>query len=197
MGGYSKYSDEELVALLKKNDHAAFTEIYDRYSPSLLAQVNYMLRDEDVAKDLIQELFFTIWIKADHIRNDARLGGYLYIAAQNQVLKYIQRSKFQNDYLQSLARFSTELHNNTAEAIDEKELRKLIEHYVSELPDKTRKIFELSRQSNLSCREIAEEMGIAEQTVKNQLSIALKILKDKMAPHASGAVVILALLRRN
>lgn len=197
MKNYSEYSEEELVSLLKQKDHSAFTEIYNRYSPKILAQTNRMLRDSDAAKDLVQELFLTIWRRLDHIRLDAKIGGYLYVAAQNLILKYIQRNKFQNDYLASLARFSTELENSTSESLDEKELRTLLNGYIGQLPEKTRIIFELSRQANLSYREIAVQLGIAEQTVKNQVSIALKILRDKIGPHKAGTLLIIVLLDRN
>jgi RNA polymerase sigma-70 factor (ECF subfamily) len=194
MAAYSAYTDQELIVLLQQGDHAAFTAIYDRYAPKVFYQVNQMLRDAEVSKDLVQELFIVIWSKAAHIKAGAKLGGYLYIAAQNTVFKHIQRSKLQDNYLKSLAEFSTELSNSTVELLDEKELHLLIDHYIKELPAKMREVFELSRNQELSYQEIAAQLAISEQTVKNQVSSALKILRGKMAPHAPGAMIIMALL---
>lgn len=196
MAAYSGYTDQELIVLLKQRDHAAFTAIYDRYASIIFYQVNQMLRDTEISKDLVQELFMVIWSKAAHIKAEAKLGGYLYIAAQNTVFKYIQRSKLQDSYLKSLAEFSTELSNSTIELLDEKELHLLIDHYIKELPPKMREVFELSRNQEMSYQEIAAQLAISEQTVKNQVSSALKILRGKMAPHAPGALIIMALLRR-
>jgi RNA polymerase sigma-70 factor (ECF subfamily) len=196
MAGYSAYTDQELVALLKQGDHAAFTEIYDRYSPKIFYQVNQMLRDVEVAKDLVQDLFIAIWNKSDHIRVDAKLGGYLYIAAQNTVFKYIQKSKVRDGYLKSLAEFSTELSDTTTEQLDEKELHILIDRYIKELPLKMREVFELSRMQELSYHEIAMQLNISEQTVKNQVSSALKILRGKVAPHAPATMIVMALMPR-
>ena len=197
MAAYSAHTDQELVALIKQGDHAAFTEVYDRFSPKIFYQVNQMLRDPEVAKDITQELFITVWSKAVNIRDDVKLGGYLYVAAQNSVFKYIQRSKLQGDYLQSLAEFSSQLRDTTTESIDEKELHKLIDLHISKLPPKMREIFELSRVEELSYREIAVQLDISEQTVKNQVSSALKILREKVAPHASSAMFIIAMLKRH
>ena len=138
MAVYSSHTDQELVALIKQGDHAAFKEVYDRYSPKVFYQVNQMLRDPEIAKDITQELFITVWSKAGNIREDVKLGGYLYIAAQNSVFKYIQRSKLQGDYVQSLAEFSTQLRDTTTESLDEKELHKLIDLHISKLPSKMR-----------------------------------------------------------
>jgi RNA polymerase sigma-70 factor (ECF subfamily) len=194
MAAYRTYSDQELIALLKQGDHAAFTAIYDRYSPKIFYQVNQMLRDAEVSKDLVQELFITIWSKAEHIKAEAKLGGYLYIAAQNSVFKYIQRGKLQDNYLRSLAEFSTELNNTTADQLDEKELHVLIDQCIKELPPKMREVFELSRMQELSYHEIAAQLNLSEQTVKNQVSNALRILRGKVAPHAPTAMIIMALL---
>ena len=196
MAVYSSHTDQELVALIKQGDHAAFREVYDRYSPKVFYQVNQMLRDPEIAKDITQELFITVWSKSGNIKEDVKLGGYLYIAAQNSVFKYIQRSKLQGDYLQSLAEFSTQLRDTTTESIDEKELHKLIDLHISKLPPKMRQIFELSRVEELSYREIAAQLDISEQTVKNQVSSALKILREKVAPHASSAMFIMVMLKR-
>lgn len=194
MANYSSYTDAELIAFLKQGDHAAFTAIYDRYASKIFYQVNQMLRDPEVAKDLVQDLFITVWSKARHIKAEAKLGGYLYVAAQNTVFKYIQRSKVQDNYLKSLAEFSTELSNNTAEQLDEKELHTLIERSIQELPPKMREVFELSRMQELSYHEIAVQLAISEQTVKNQVSSALKILRGKVATHAPATMIIMALL---
>lgn len=194
MNAYNDLPDEELIVLLKAGDHKAFTAIYDRYAGKIFYQVNQMLRDAEVAKDLVQELFITVWSKADHIKAEAKLGGYLYVAAQNTVFKYIQRSKLEDSYLKSLAEFSTELSNNTTEQLDEKELHALIEQYIKELPPKMREVFELSRMQELSYHEIALQLAISEQTVKNQVSSALKILRGKVASHAPAAMIVMALL---
>lgn len=195
MINHSSLSDTELVSLLKKEDYAAFNEIYKRYSPKILYQVNQMLRDTEATKDLVQELFLTIWSKSANIKLESSLGGYLYIAAQNGVFKYIQRGKFQNDYLKSLAEFSTGLMENTSETIDEKDLHALIDEEIGKLPPKMKQVFELSRKEHLSYQEIASQLEISEHTVRNQISNALKILREKLGDHIPASAIIIALLR--
>lgn len=197
MTQYSQYTDQDLIAMTKLGDHAAFTEVYDRYSSKVFLQVNLMLREPDAAKDITQELFITIWNKASNIKVDVKLGGYLYIAAQNSVLKYIQKNRLRNDYVQSLADFSDQLSDSTADEINEKELIRLIDKCIAQLPPKMKHIFELSRKEELSYKEIASQLEISEQTVKNQVSSALKILREKVGPHTSSTLLIIALLKQS
>lgn len=194
MNAYNTYSDQELVALMKQGDHAAFNEVYDRYAKKLYYQINKMLRDEDAAKDLVQELFITVWNKAANIREDAKLGGYLYIAAQNSVFKYIEKGKSKHDFMQSLASFLTELDNSGTERLEEKELSMLIDKAIAALPVKMREIFELSRKEEMSYQEIADQLQISTQTVKNQVSSALKILREKTGPNIAIAVFVAGFL---
>lgn len=88
---YKQLPDGELIALLKAQDELAFAEIYDRYSMLVYFKVNQMLKDEIYSKDIVQDLFTTIWEKATSIKENANLAGYLYIAARNRVLKSIQK----------------------------------------------------------------------------------------------------------
>jgi DNA-directed RNA polymerase specialized sigma24 family protein len=68
-------TDEELIVLLKQGNGGSFTEIYQRYSMTVYYRVNQLLRDSEAAKDIVQELFMTLWDKADHINDDANLAG--------------------------------------------------------------------------------------------------------------------------
>lgn len=188
---YTTLSDTELIALLNQKDHNAFNEIYNRYSPKILLQVNHMIRDIETTKDLVQELFLNFWDKATYIRPDSNLGGFLYIAAQNSVFNYIQKSKFRNDYLKSLAELSTELTEHTAQVIEERDLHALIDQEIGKLPEKMRQVFELSRLEHLSYVEIARQLDISEHTVRNQISNSLKILRKKFSGHDLVSVLLL------
>lgn len=196
MNNYESFTDQQLIALMKQGDHPAFNEIYKRHSPKVFYQVNQMLRDRDAAKDLVQELFIAVWTKAINIKEDTKLGGYLYIAAQNRVFKLIQQGKLKNDYLQSLSEFTSQMNFATNEAVGEKELQTLIDLEIAKLPPKMKQVFELSRKENLSYHEIAQQLDISDNTVRKQVSNALKILRDKLAPHAPEAMIFIALLRR-
>lgn len=197
MKTYADFTDAELVVLLKEGDHAAFTEIYNRYSVLMFYKVNQMLRDEEVSKDLIQDLFVGLWDKSGLIQENNNLSGYLYIGARNSVLKFIQRNKLKNDYASSLAAYASEVSMETIHDIDERELKVIVQREIDNLPAKMKVIFEMSRKDNLSHAEIAEQLGLSDQTVKKQVNNALKILRAKLSVYAPLGLIILELSKRS
>lgn len=180
MTNYSQHNDQALITLLKEGDELAFAELHCRYKAVLFLHTYRMLRNEDEAKDIIQEVFTTLWTRRNDIPAIASLASYLYSAARNKVLDSIARKKTEQKYMRSLALFLEEGENITEKELREKELARLIEREVSRLPARMREIFELSRYENLSYKEIAEALNISDKTVKKQVSNALVILRKKL-----------------
>ncbi|MNG79239.1 ECF RNA polymerase sigma factor SigW [compost metagenome] len=197
MDKYKILSDSELVSLLKHGDKEAFAEIYDRYSMMIYYKINQMLRDENASKDLVQDLFTSIWEKCDLIRDNVGISSYLYVAARNRVLNYIQRGKTKSDYLTEIGKYSLQVTDETLEKIDEKDLMLLLTSEIARLPAKMREVFELSRLEDLSHREIAQRLNLNESTVKKQVQNALKILKVRLSNYNSLGILLLIFLREN
>ncbi|MND50656.1 ECF RNA polymerase sigma factor SigW [compost metagenome] len=193
MSGYRKYDDKELILFLKEGDQAAFTEIYNRYWASMYSHVYKMLRSQEESKDLLQDMFSSLWLKAADIDEQTKLSGYLYLSARNRVFNLIQRNKVKNDYLASVAQFISEAGTETMERLDEKDLINAIESEIQNLPPKMREIFELSRKANLTHKEIAEKLNISDQTVRKQVQNALRILKPKVQAIQVGVAFLLFL----
>lgn len=197
MKKYSEFTDSELVRLLKDRNHEAFAEIYNRFAVLMFYKVNQMLRDEEPSKDLVQDLFVALWDKPELIQEDNNLAGYLYVGARNRVLKFIQRNKLKNDHIASLAKYASEISLETIQDIDERELKIIVQREIDNLPPKMKVIFELSRKDNLSHAEIADKLGLSDQTVKKQVNNALKILRSKLALYAPFGLIIIELSKRN
>lgn len=189
MPAYSDFSDNELTVLLKQGDRLAFTEIYNRYWAEMYFHTFRMLKDEESSKDVVQDVFSTLWLKSASVNINTKLSGHLYITVRNRVFNLIAQNKVRNDYLSSVAGFITNLSSETS-LLDEKELLEIVEAEIRNLPAKMREIFELSRKDNLSHKEIAEKLGISDQTVKKQVQNALKILKPKIRAVEAGVFVL-------
>jgi RNA polymerase sigma-70 factor (family 1) len=177
---YSKLPDTELTTLLKDGDQHAFTEIYNRYWKLIYAHVYKMLREEDDAKDVVQEVFGNLWLRAASIKSTANVSGLLYIAARNKVFDLIGKNKVRADYIGEIASFISDSTNAQVDTIDEKRILEILEREIQKLPPKMREIFELSRKDDLSHKEIATKLNISEQTVKKQVQNALKVIKPKL-----------------
>lgn len=195
MSAYHTYTDQELVDLLRQGDRLAFTEIYERYAPKLYYQINQLLHDGDASQDLVQDIFIAVWNKALNIRAEANFAGYLYVAAQNSALKFMRKAHFHTDYLNSLAELEENLNEEYGEDYDVEVLYELIEKEINNLPAKMKTIFELSRKGNLSYKDIAAQLDIAENTVRKQVSNALKTIRGNVQKYGTPGLIVIALMR--
>lgn len=180
MAYYQQYSDLELVSLISLDDGLAFAEIYQRYRGVLFLHAYRILGNEEEAKDVLQELFTTVWDKRNSLALKTSLSAYLYTSIRNRIFDYLAHKKVEEKYISSLARFIEEGECVTDQQVRERELGELIEKEIASLPPKMREVFELSRKENLSYQDIARELNISDKTVKKQVSNALHILREKL-----------------
>ena len=184
MKTYQVHTDAVLAALLKESDEQAFYEIYNRYHLILLHHAQLKLRNREESRDVVQEVFASLWRKRDALELvKENLSGYLYAAVRNSILNYFARQDVQHRYQQSLKVFADRYESGTDYLIREKQLTAAIESEIQALPERMRKVFELSRKEHLNHREIAERLGISERTVSSHITHALKILKNKFGPY--------------
>jgi len=180
MGTYSSFSDAELTDLLKSGDRAAFTEIYVRYRGLLYIYACKIVKDDDIAEDLVHDIFIYLWDKRETINFKSSLSSYLYSGVRYKFFDLVDHQKVRADYVQGFQDFLDKGEYVTDNYILEKELSAIIEKEIGNLPAKMREVFLLSRKEHLSNKEIAERLDISEKTVKNQLSAAMKTLRVKL-----------------
>jgi RNA polymerase sigma factor (sigma-70 family) len=97
-----------------------------------------------------------------------------------KVFNLIDRKKVRSNYLSSLEDYIKKNEYSGEYRVREKQMQELIEKEITSLPPKMREVFELSRKANLNYREIAEKLNISDNTVKKQMSNALKILRSRL-----------------
>lgn len=183
----------DTIQRLKAGDEGAFRTIYNDHWATVYYQVFRILKNEEDAQDIVQEVFSSLWLSREKLRDDTNLSAYLYVHGRNRVFNLIASQKVRSDYLISIAHYAENFQNITEEILDSDELLKRVQAEVDKLPAKMREIFELSRKEDLSHREIAERLNISPETVKKQIKNALKILKPKFKD--IGGVCILLLMR--
>jgi RNA polymerase sigma-70 factor (family 1) len=179
MPKYSTLTDQQLAFLLKNDDRDAYNEIYNRFKGILYRHAFSKLQSREEARDQVQELFIMLWTRRNQIESNDNLPGYLYRTLQNRILNIVAHNKLASKYMDSLKDFMNNGQIVTDHLVRESDLKASIEREVSQLPEKMRMVFILSRNMYLSNTEIAEKLNISEKTVRNQLYNALKILRGK------------------
>jgi len=177
---YPKLKDHELAALLRKGDAYAYTEIFERYNKILLRHAFRLLSNDDEAYDVVQDVFMQLWQKREVIEFNTSLSGYLFTAVKNKIFKLFAHQKVVLRYAESISAFLVEGYNIVEDRLMEKELSALIAKEIEALPAKMREVFILNKKEELTYKEIAERLNISDQTAKQQVYKAMKILKPKI-----------------
>lgn len=178
---YSSYTDSQLVSLLKADNVAAFNAIYDRYSKMLYLFIFSKLDTGEMSKDVLQDLFVSLWEKRQSLVLKESLKSYLYQAARHKIIDIYRKNASYRKYLQQLIEhFDAQPHAIT-ETVDYKVRTQELFEAINLLPGRMKEIFMLSRFEHQSVEQIADRLGLSRQTVKNQITKALKILRANYA----------------
>ncbi len=172
-------SDRDL--LTSTDGDTAFGVLYNRYWQVLYSKALQRLGNDADAQDCVQEIFIGCWKNRENIQVQDSLAPYLFTALKYSVIKKVYRDSRKGKVvplsLESLAQTTL----TTNEFLEYKELQQLLSEEVDKLPEKMQIIYKLSRTEHLSIIEIANQLQISEQTVKNTLTTALKRLRDKLS----------------
>ncbi|MCD0487783.1 sigma-70 family RNA polymerase sigma factor [Pedobacter sp. MC2016-14] len=186
------YTDSELVAMISEGNELAFREVYNRYNGLLYAYAFRRLQVKEEAKDVVQEVFISLWEKRSGFILKTYLSGFLYKSVLNKILDIWKHNKIVRKHVLSqpfqIAADSVE----TDFLIREKDVTAMIEREIAAMPARMREVYELRFKQHYSVKQIASEMEISENTVATQLQRASAHLKNKL-----GLVVfIMHLLNR-
>jgi RNA polymerase sigma-70 factor (ECF subfamily) len=181
--------DARLLLLIEQGDRAAFNVIYEKYWAKAYSSAYKRLRDEDEAKNVVQEIFINIWVRRGQpIEN---LPAYLNIAVRNQVYKVVEKQKCSTPFLDAFESISSP--NEGADRnILWQEFYSYYENLLAGLPPKRQQIFRLRFHEDQTTKAIADQMGISRKTVQNQLGKAIEQLR--MVLFSNFILVILLLL---
>lgn len=176
------YSDQEVLQLISKGDEKGMQYLYDQYYRYLCHAVYKILKDSNTVEDIVQEVYLEIWKKKEQIDIHISLKAYLRRASINKSLNYIraQKMSFEEDdgYKDSFID-----DDNLHDRLEVEELQKAVDISIEALPERCRLVFAMSRYESMSYKEISEALDISIKTVENQISKALRILREAIITH--------------
>ncbi len=165
--------------------------IFHRHYSMVCKTVYRIVPEPETAEDLAQEVFLELWRRRESLQISTSPVAYLRRAAVNKALNYLRDHKIAraDDTELPLLPDAQPGMQSQLEAV---ELQRLVDQYIEELPEKCRLVFILSRFESLSHAEIAEQLQISVKTVENQMTKALRFLRQALAPYLSALFFIFA-----
>lgn len=172
-------TDNELLQRIQQESQEAFTELHHRYHLLLFAYAFKLTGDEQAAKDLVQEIFISLWNKRKSIYVSVSVRAYLYSAVRYKFLKLVAHNKIRADYAVHFRKFMQTAEVYADDKLLFKELITEVERLADTLPGKMGEVFLMSKVENYSNEEIAEILQLSQKTIKNMLSEAKTIIRAK------------------
>jgi RNA polymerase sigma factor (sigma-70 family) len=174
------YSDIRLLDLIRQGNNLAFTALVNRYWEKLYQHIYARLRHEEDAKDILQEIFISVWKNRDNITTDVNdtIASYLFRAARYCIIDHFgkpQTAIYNEEILSE--QLSRHVSVSGHELLVSKQMEEELDEVLNRMPDRLQLPYRLSRYQHLSNREIASRLSLSEQTVKNNISITLRYLR--------------------
>lgn len=168
-------------------DENSFEKLFKSFFPALMVFAKKTLGNEDDAREVVHQVFISVWEKRKEIDLSKSLKSYLFTSVHNRSLNVIRdRKKFSSAEVPDVAG-----EWDVSSVIESMELEEKIKEVIQSLPEKCREVFELNRFEGLKYSEIADRLNISVKTVENQMSKALKILRDKLSKYMSILIWLL------
>jgi RNA polymerase sigma-70 factor (ECF subfamily) len=188
-----KYTDHNLFELIAKDNESAFSELFIRYDKRIYPFVLRMIKSASLAEEITQEIFIKIWNNRQKLTGIDHPEAYILTIASRHTLDHIKKRVNESKMLQRLSVvLNDSTDNNTEEALLLRESAALIHRAVNQLPPQQKAVYELSRHEGMKYEEIAQQLNISPNTVRNHLVKALDFLRTFIKEHNHLPVSLLA-----
>ena len=188
-------SEREKVIAVKYGDHQAFVELYNDYWGQVYDFSRLYISRVADAEEIVQDVFVKLWESRHLLKEDESFKGFLFIITRNIVFsrnrKKVNENLFKTSVLSAFGNESNYNSNSVEEEYCASQLAVFIDKLIGSLPEQQKRCFLLSREENLSYKEIAERLGISPKTVEIHIGKALKFLKNSIE---RGWEILLSLL---
>lgn len=186
-----KEEEIEIIEGLRNGDTSAYTRIYDLYHGRLYAFVIRFVKAPELAEDVLQEVFLTLWRIKERIDSDRSLQAYLYKISRNCVFKTLKKNARQLEITASIKTMAAPLTCSNEEQLRWKEYEALLSDAIDCLPVQRKKVFRLCRDEGKTYDGVARELGISRNTVKEHMVLATRAIKLHMSKYVDFQPLIL------
>ena len=171
--------DRKLIEALIDGRKSAFEKLYRMYSVRVFNLANFLLKDTGWSEDIVQEVFVKLWENRRGLQPDQSLWAYLYVLTRRLSLNKLRSVKRSKACFERLSAHFSESEESLDHIVIAKERKENIRRLLSLLPFQQRTVFLLSRIEGFTHKEIAKQLNISPNTVKNHIVQATKRLKDR------------------
>jgi RNA polymerase sigma-70 factor (family 1) len=172
------YTDKALLQQIAEGDEQAFAQLYRHYVPRLEPFIRSITKNESLVTEVIQETFTRLWMNREKLVDVEFPQTYIYRTASYVTFHYLRRQIKGQQIIAQLELTAPYSQNDIQDHLTLRDLEKTIQEAITRLTPAQQKIFRLSRTDGLKIPEIAAQLGISPNTVKNTLVASLKSIRE-------------------
>lgn len=188
------YDESDVLRKLTQGNESAFKLIYDRYWFGIYKTVKRYTKSSELAEDIVQEIFTTLWNSRGHFLQVINLEFYLVTMAKNLTYKTLRKIAFEQTLQNNLVR-DLQSEEITESTLLDQQYTQLIEQAVGLLPSQQKQIFQLAKVEGLSHKDIAGQLKISHLTVKTHMAKALRFIRHYLQPHLGHYTICVAFFK--
>jgi RNA polymerase sigma-70 factor (family 1) len=194
MDQLSVYNEKELLALVAGGDEKAFRKLFHQYWDNIYGVALMLTKSPAMAEDMVQEIFLKLWLKREQLGEVDNFQNYLFIIARNHIFDLLRKKSREQEFYNQLVSYFQEGPDSPEQQLLHKESKNLLQKAINSLPDQQRKVYLLSRDQGLKQDEIAAQLGISKNTVRNHMAKALQTLREVLTQQASGSLLLICII---
>lgn len=183
-----------LLTKIAEGDQLAFCTVFDHYRKYVYSFGRKITRSEEMAEEIVQDVFLKVWFGRDRLKNIDSFGAYLNILVRNHSFNLLRQAAQQQKTTQQMRLSLSDQDNGTQQVLDYRETVRMLDEALELLPDQQRMVYTLCHREGLKYEEAALQMNISAATVHYHMKLALSTIREHFMKNAVAFPVLLLYL---
>jgi RNA polymerase sigma-70 factor (family 1) len=188
-------TNREILLQVVSGDESAFKKLFDQYWDHIYTVALHLTQSVPFAEDMVQDIFLKIWLGREKLGDIETFDNYLFIVARNHIYNAIRKWRREDTLRQPLLDWLEDRQETPEQKLLFKESAGLIAIAVARLTPQQQAIWKMTREQGMSHKQVARELNISRNTVRNHIVNSLKIIREHLDDHASPVLLIVCLLQ--
>jgi len=185
---------ESVLHRIVKGDQLAFREIFELFSPKVYGFALKLTHSEELAQEVVQEVFMKIWVSRESMSAVNYFPSYLYTVTRNHAFNMLKRLALEQRVKENIRKELSEVEEDAHESSLYRDYHHVLVHAISQLPPQQRLVYSLCHQKGLKYDEVARELNISRLTVKTHMQKALRAIKSHFKAGVTFIVLVFSSL---
>ena len=171
----------EIIESIRRGSLKAFEVFFSQYYIKVRNFAGGMVKNAEDAENIAQNVFMKIWLNKEALSSEKSVDSYVFTIARNEIYDYFRDASYFSSFKEKLKNSPPRKFEYSIDSeYDIKEIKKIVDDTVRQMPEQRRQIFMMSRYQYLSNEEISARLGISKRTVEKHISLALNLIRKSL-----------------